>query len=222
MHGLTVVKLGGSHALAAALTDWLEALEAGAGKTVLVCGGGPFADAVRAAQPRMGFDDRAADAMALLAMEQFAIAIAGLRRGFTVVDSRSGIEMALHDASVPVWAPRRMVREAQDIPASWDVTSDSLAAWLAGVLGARRLLLVKRVDNADGRITTTELAQSGLVDKAFPDFLAASGVPGFLLGPSDQTALAQALRADTAIGRPIGLGGGIGAQRDSPFSDSRY
>src|SRR5258708_37065956 len=111
--------------------------------------------------------------------------------------------MALRDASVPVWAPRRMVREAQDIPASWDVTSDSLAAWLAGVLGARRLLLIKRADSADGRITATELAQSGLVDKAFPDFLAVSGVPGFLLAPSDQTALAQAVRPDNATRRPV-------------------
>jgi len=205
MNGVTIVKLGGSYALADVLPGWLAAIEAGAGKTVLVCGGGPFADAVRAAQPLMGFDNRAADAMALLAMEQYAIGIASLGRVFTVADSRAAIETALRAGQVPVWAPRRMVGEAGDIAASWDVTSDSLAAWLSGVLGARRLLLIKRLDTPAGQVTAEGLAQSGIVDAAFPGFLAKSSVPGFLLGPREQGFLARALRGGTGIGRPIGL-----------------
>ena len=205
MSGVTIVKLGGSYALADVLRAWLAAITAGAGKTVLVCGGGPFADAVRAAQPLMGFDDRAADTMALLAMEQYAIGIAALGRLFTVADSRAGIQAALCAGQVPIWAPRRMVGETRDIPASWDVTSDSLAAWLSGVLGARRLLLIKRLDMPAGQITAEGLAQSGMVDKAFPSFLGMSAVPGFLLGPREQGFLAQALRGGTGIGRPIGL-----------------
>ena len=46
-----IVKLGGSHAFAAHLKDWLGAIAEGAGRVVIVPGGGPFADAVRAAQP---------------------------------------------------------------------------------------------------------------------------------------------------------------------------
>ena len=38
---------------------------------------------------------------------------------------------------VPVWLPSAMAIAAPDIPACWDVTSDSLAAWLAGKLGRR-------------------------------------------------------------------------------------
>ncbi|MBV9052148.1 MAG: hypothetical protein JO196_07095, partial [Hyphomicrobiales bacterium] len=87
MRELSVVKLGGSLAFADLLPTWLSAIEAGAGNTVLVVGGGPFADVVRLAQPRMGFDDRAADAMALLAMEQYAIAVAALSRNFLVAGS---------------------------------------------------------------------------------------------------------------------------------------
>src|SRR5271169_6473652 len=124
MPAIIVVKLGGSFALAAQLRAWLEAIEAGGGHVVVVCGGGPFADAVRAAQKRMGLDDEAANAMALLAMEQYAIAIATLNRRFVVTDSRVGIHAALRAEQVPVWAPRRMLRAAPDIPASWDVTSD--------------------------------------------------------------------------------------------------
>ena len=212
---LTVVKLGGSHAFAETLQAWLVAIEAGAGKTVLVAGGGPFADAVRLAQPRMGFDDSAADEMALLAMEQYAIAIAAVGRLFAVADSLSGIRSALRTDRVPIWAPRRMVRKARDVPASWDVTSDSLATWLAGLLEARSLLLVKRADAGDKPISAQSLAARGVVDAAFPRFLAASGVAGFLLGPGEHRGLAEALRTGTPIGRPIGLG--VAAQSDPSY-----
>ena len=37
-----------------------------------------------------------------------------------------------------------------ELPASWAVTSDSIAAWVAGKVGAGRLVLVKQVD-ADAR-----------------------------------------------------------------------
>jgi dihydroneopterin aldolase len=211
----TVVKLGGSHAFAESLQAWLSAVEAGAGRTVLVTGGGPFADAVRQAQRRMGFDDDAADEMALLAMEQYAIAVAALGRLLAVVDSLSGIRSALRDGLVPVWAPRRMVRRADDVPASWDVTSDSLAAWLAGRVGARHLLLVKRVDAGAEPIGAESLAASGIVDAAFPRFLAASSAEGFLVGPGEEADLSEALRAGRPVGRPIGLGEAVA--RDASY-----
>ena len=43
----------------------------------------------------------------------------------------------------PVLAPYRWLRAADPLPHSWEVTSDSIAAWLAGELGARRVVLVK-------------------------------------------------------------------------------
>ena len=67
---------------------------------------------------------------------------------------------------MPVWLPTRMVLEA-DIPASWEVTSDSLAAWLAAKLGARRLLLVKHVDAGAQAVRVQDLVARGIVDPAF-------------------------------------------------------
>ena len=61
--GLTVVKLGGSQASSAHLNDWLDAVALGAGRMVVVPGGGPFAAAVRAPQPAMGFHDPPAHRM---------------------------------------------------------------------------------------------------------------------------------------------------------------
>jgi dihydroneopterin aldolase len=52
--GPTVLKLGGSYAFSPFLKNWIDAIADCAGCVVLVPGGGPFADAVRAAQPRNG------------------------------------------------------------------------------------------------------------------------------------------------------------------------
>lgn len=189
MRDLTVIKLGGSHAFAPHLKSWLDAIARCAGRIVVVPGGGPFADAVRDAQPRMGFGDDAAHRMALLAMEQYGCALASLNARFVLAGSRAGIEGALDTRQVPVWLPTRMVLAAREIPWSWDVTSDSLAAWLAGVLGARRLLLVK---HAAAPMDARDLAARGIVDPAFPQFLEASGVPASVLGACDHAALALA------------------------------
>ena len=70
-----IVKLGGSLAFSEVLIDWLRALASCAGHVVIVPGGGPFADAVRVTQHRMGFDDRTAHHIALLAMEQYGRAL---------------------------------------------------------------------------------------------------------------------------------------------------
>jgi len=78
---------------------------------------------------------------------------------------------------------------AADIAASWEVTSDSLAAWLTAKLGARRLLMVKHVDARAAAVRVQELVTRGIVDPAFPRFLPAQ-MPAFILGPHDHAALA--------------------------------
>src|SRR5262245_52569461 len=90
-----VVKLGGSFALSSDLPAWLEVIAGGAGYVVLVPGGGPFADAVRAAQPVMRFDEAAAHHMALLAMEQYGRALVGLDPRFAMAGSISAMRRAL-------------------------------------------------------------------------------------------------------------------------------
>jgi len=199
-HGPTVVKLGGSFAFSPDLKDWITAIARCAGRVVIVPGGGPFADAVRAAQAQMGFDHHAAHRMGLLAMEQYGCAIKSLHEGLALADSLDSVRNCLASGLVPVWLPSRMASELTDIPQSWDVTSDSLAAWLAGKIGAERLLLVKHVEPARGAMHATDLAAHNVVDKAFANFLAASGVPGFILGPKGHGAIGRSL-----CGEPVGI-----------------
>ena len=77
-----------------------------------------------------------------------------------------------------------MVRAAKDIPWSWEVTSDSLAAWLAGRIGAQRVLLIKHVEPPAGRLRAAALVADEIIDPAFPRFLRASGAQAFIAGPS--------------------------------------
>jgi dihydroneopterin aldolase len=200
---LTVVKLGGSHAGTAHLNAWLEGLVTCGGRAVIVPGGGPFADAVRDAQVSMGFDDIAAHAMALLAMEQFGLALASGRLGFCTAASDDAIFATLDGGQVPVWAPSAMVLAA-DVPANWDVTSDSLSVWLARRIGAPRLLLVKH-GAPSGPVQVGELAARNVVDPAFPLFLAASGVTAFIAGPDAHAAAVAAILSGQAPGVCIGL-----------------
>jgi dihydroneopterin aldolase len=195
----TIVKLGGSQASSPRLRDWLDAIAPGAGHVVLVPGGGPFADAVRDAQERMGFDDGAAHRMALLAMEQYGYALAALDGRLEPAADEDAIRRAMAAGRVPVWMPSRMALAAPDIAESWDVTSDSLAAWLAIKLGAGRLVLIKRVD-VDGRVDIAALSARGVVDPALGPMLRESDIELAIVGPRqlDETgsiALAASLRA---------------------------
>ncbi len=181
---LAIVKLGGSHATGPHLKDWLRAIAAEAGSIAIVPGGGPFADAVRTAQASMGYDDRAAHLMALMAMAQFGRALESLNPALRLAVSRLAILRALKDNKVPVWSPERMTCAA-GLPETWDLTSDSLAAWLAGALGASRLLLIKHGHFDTKTVDAHDLAARGVVDPLFPRYLKASGARAWLAGPTD-------------------------------------
>jgi aspartokinase-like uncharacterized kinase len=190
---LTIVKLGGSHASESHLNDWLTAIAAEPGSIVIVPGGGPFADVVRTAQTSMGYDDRAAHLMALMAMAQFGRALQSLNPAFRLAGSRSAILHALKERKVPVWSPERMTCAAA-LPETWDLTSDSLAAWLAGALGAGRLLLIKHGHFDAETVDAHDLAATGVVDPLFPRYLKESRARAWLAGPGDSARLAEGLR----------------------------
>ncbi len=189
---MIVVKLGGSLAKARTLRGWLTALERGNGRAVVVPGGGTFADAVREQQEQLHFSDRAAHRMAILAMEQFALALADMGAGFTACASEKEMRDALGRGSTPVWLPSAMALADPEIPESWDVTSDSLSAWLARRLCAERLILVKSAA-APHPLDPTALAARGLVDRFFPRFLAEAKLMLDWIGPGEEDRLADLL-----------------------------
>jgi aspartokinase-like uncharacterized kinase len=127
---------------------WLGAISAIAEaatsqRLVVIPGGGPFADAVRGVDERVGLSDDTAHWMAIAAMDQHAEMIAASLPGSRRVFDATGIADAHRSGLIPVLAPLQWLRSADPLPHSWDVTSDSIAAWVTDVLGAQRLLLIK-------------------------------------------------------------------------------
>mgnify|MGYP006169438185 FL=1 len=167
---MQVVKLGGSLLRDPLLPAWLERLATrGAGQTVIVPGGGPFADAARAAQQQWHVGDVCAHNMAVLGMAQTAHLLHGLEPRLALADSESELRARLDEGRAAIWLPLSLQRAAPDALTTWDVTSDSLAAWLALRLGARSVVLVKSCA-LPAQATPAELAAAGIVDRAFPGY----------------------------------------------------
>ena len=142
----TVVKIGGGVlADRATFASVLAAIGdiARSRRVLIVPGGGPFADAVREMDRREHLSDDAAHWMAILAMDQYAELIASRLAGSALVWSPDEIHDAIDAGAIPVLAPSRWLRAADPLPHSWEVTSDSIAAWVAGAVGATQLVLVK-------------------------------------------------------------------------------
>jgi 5-(aminomethyl)-3-furanmethanol phosphate kinase len=189
-----VVKLGGSVIRSGELHAWLDAISAAQLPIVVVPGGGALADEVRACQSQLGFGDQAAHRMALLAMDQLAWAVAGLRQGFTVGATEAELRDALASGGIAVWAPYALISDRTAIEESWRLTSDSLALWLSARLGAGRCYLIKSIGRPKAtRLSAAQLARDGVVDEAFPEMLSESGTPAILLGRGDQQAFAESL-----------------------------
>lgn len=202
-----VFKLGGSIGDDPALRQWLEQLLLyGGGRAVIVPGGGAFADQVRAAQQLWGFPDATAHRMALLAMDQYGLMLQGMCPACVTVASEAELNEALKAAAVPIWLPAAMLANCPEVPSSWSVTSDSIAAWLAGRLNAERLVLVKSCDPPAQPMDAREMAELGIVDAAFPDFVRNACFETLVVHKNSHGALPEMLYGDSAPARDADFG----------------
>lgn len=215
-----VLKLGGSLNDSEYLIDWLRQAVHVAGRgasLILVPGGGAYADQVRRAQMRWGFDDQSAHRMALLAMEQTAAMLCALQHGLTEAGTERAIRQTLARGGVPVWRPSGMALADPGIAADWTVTSDSLALWLAGRVGARGVLLVKSADWSTVCDDVASLQGCGLLDRAFRHFLDRLDCPVGLMRRDNSAALSAVLNGHA--GPDLTLTGLPAGKRKTPAVD---
>ncbi|MDO5844232.1 MAG: uridylate kinase [Methanocorpusculum sp.] len=126
---------------------------------LIIPGGGPFADFVREAEK----DDNTSHWNAILAMDRFGRYLSTF--GFRVTKKLS------FDDGISIFLPYKILKERDPLPHSWEVTSDSIAAWAASELNAP-LILVKSV-SADYSET---LSASGVIDEFIFSFAEKKGV----------------------------------------------
>jgi aspartokinase-like uncharacterized kinase len=167
-----VVKVGGSLLGSPELERWLGLFaKFSDGNIILVPGGGLFADAVRDAQKVSKISEACAHKLAVLAMDQFGLLLANMNSDLAVARTQMEIDERTWQHRCIVWLPSQMVLADDSIPKIWNVTSDSIAAWLAGKVDAQQLILVKS-DKPDGpELSLRMMQESGIVDEAFSDFV---------------------------------------------------
>lgn len=170
---MKVVKLGGSlYHHPVILKRWLEKFTqlSHTETIVIVPGGGPFADQVRTAQHEHGFDDAHAHHMALLAMTQF-----GLLLHSFLPNSERLIDIYSPLSRLNIWLPNHDLMAEPAIVQNWQVTSDSLALWLADKLNCDELFIIKCCDIHSYDVDT--LSQAVVLDAAFPEMFRTTPIP---------------------------------------------
>lgn len=147
----TVIKLGGSLLEAPDLVARVRELVAIVPRALWVVGGGRVADVVRDWDARYALGDERAHRLALAAMDFNARLLEELVPGFQRVGDQREAETIIGRGGTPVvspldWTARREREGAAPLPRSWDITSDSVAAWIARDQGASELWIVKSTE----------------------------------------------------------------------------
>jgi 5-(aminomethyl)-3-furanmethanol phosphate kinase len=143
-----VLKIGGSLSedpsklakLCRELSDLAEAH-----RILIVPGGGEFADTVRKLDKAYGFSDTISHKMAILAMDQYGFLLSDITPNSYVSCSLDEISNSAKGI-LPIFLPSQLMFREDPLEHSWDVTSDSIAAHIAGLLDAEKLLLVTDMD----------------------------------------------------------------------------
>lgn len=113
-------------------------------RIIIMAGGGALADEVRKLDLVFQLPAETSHRMALLTLDQNGLLLSSKIKGSHVT---SDIER-LKDGSngVSVFLPSEFILGEESISPSWDFTSDSVAAYTAGCLGLKELVLLKDVD----------------------------------------------------------------------------
>jgi len=221
---LNVIKVGGS------LSRWpgLPALcreigRLGAQHNLLVVpGGGEFADTVRDHYRRYHLTETTAHRMALLAMDQYGCLLGDLVPDSILATDLLMARRVVAGGQTPILLPSPLLIQADPLPHSWQVTSDALAAWLAGLVHALRLILLKDVDglfSSDpahdemaglfSQIAVKELAgHRGGVDEYLATVLASVAIDAWVVNGQHPERLTELLQTGRTQGTHIthGLG----------------
>ncbi|MBW6470868.1 MAG: amino acid kinase [Methanosarcinaceae archaeon] len=206
-----VVKLGGSLINSAPdiVNKLLEYSETSKDRdTILIVpGGGIFADLIRTAGKQYNIGEVASHWMAILAMEQYGYYLidkTGAKGVGSIDDLQPGISILL---------PYRLLKKTDELEHSWDVTSDTIAAWMASMINAR---LVK-VTDVDGVLVDNELVQemgatdllsmgTTCVDIGLPDFIRANNMDCVVVNGHYPERVIAAVEGENVIGTYIKAG----------------
>ncbi len=167
---------------------------------LVVPGGGPFADAVRAVDVQVGLGDDVAHRLALLAMDQLGVLLAPMLPGAELLTDLVAPRALAMLAVAPAFAGR------PEVPASWAVTSDSMAVLAAAAIGADEAVLLKPVAGVVARWPSDDPPLPALTAgelQALQDAGGGRAVDPYLADAVRRTGVAVTVRAPGGLGTRI-------------------
>lgn len=173
---LVVYKLGGSLLDLPGLAEVIRAIvtHRQAASALIVVGGGAAADVVRDWDCRHHLGDDTAHDFVLQAMRLNEALLQTLLPELRAVRSAKQVALATAAGAAGLLCAHCFLGWAEAsghpaLPRTWTLTSDSIAAFVAGILNADELVLLKSVP-APINATFDEAARAGLVDDHFPRY----------------------------------------------------
>lgn len=185
-----MIKIGGS---LAETPDALKMLGASLSQiakkrqVVIIPGGGRFADAVRDLDATFHLPASISHRMAILAMDQYGLLLSHFIPNASKCDAIGEAKKLSKAGKVAIFLPSKFLNERDPFEPSWDITSDSITAYIATQIKAHKVILVTDVDgifaqepkeNANLTLLSTisvfELQKFGVrtsVDKFLPTYL---------------------------------------------------
>jgi aspartokinase-like uncharacterized kinase len=112
----------------------------------VVPGGGQFADVVREFDRTFILSPATTHKMAILGMDQYGLLLADLTPQFHLITALEDVFATSEDRSLKIIMPSTFMSEDDPLENSWNVTSDSIAAYFAHRLQAPKLILITDVD----------------------------------------------------------------------------
>jgi aspartokinase-like uncharacterized kinase len=113
---------------------------------IVVPGGGKFADAVREYDRLFALSSDASHKMAILGMDQFGLLLSNIMPNSRVFRQLKNAKELSGDKAVSIFLPSHLMFQENPLANSWDVTSDSIAAYVAGRVNAEKVVLATDVD----------------------------------------------------------------------------
>ncbi len=124
----------------------LELLAETGKKVLVIPGGGVFADTVRKVSEELKLTDSAAHKMAVLAMDQYGFLLNSLYPEAVLCRTLMEVKKISSRGKLPILLPSNLIFSTDALKHSWEVTSDSISCYIASLLCAPKLVLVKDVD----------------------------------------------------------------------------
>ncbi|NAS88820.1 amino acid kinase [ANME-1 cluster archaeon AG-394-G21] len=176
---MKIIKLGGSlqekgREIIRFLSDYAETK---AHTFVIIPGGGHFVKRIKGLSEQEVISDDAAHWMAVLGMHQYGFYLAD-GSGIEIVESIEELRNVVH---IGVLLPYTLLKADDSLPHTWNVTSDTIAAFVANKVGETSFIKLTDVDGLmdDKGLLVRQIhakamiknARTGCVDAELPLFL---------------------------------------------------